>query len=126
VLDTIWFAEGFGQYAAIMAVAAGTDDPAAFREGMLNRRFRANVASAPAFLSRMTLTELSRVASTRYSEDFRTAGSSSRAAGCWRPRSTITFRRDPGRPAACAMRCGTWWPGPLVNSAPSHPRNCPA
>jgi predicted metalloprotease with PDZ domain len=72
VLDTIWFAEGFGQYAAIMAVAAGTDDPAAFREGMLNRRFRANVASAPAFLSRMTLTELSRVASTRYSEDFRT------------------------------------------------------
>ena len=41
VLDSIWFAEGFGQYAAIMAVAAGTPDPAAFRTGMLDRRFRA-------------------------------------------------------------------------------------
>ena len=48
VLDSIWFAEGFGQYAAIMAVAAGTPDPAAFREGMLQRRFRANVATRAA------------------------------------------------------------------------------
>ncbi|MGD9902028.1 MAG: hypothetical protein AB7U83_01060 [Vicinamibacterales bacterium] len=72
VLDSIWFAEGFGQYAAIMAVAAGTADPAGFREGMLQRRFRANVASAPPFLKRLPLIELSRVASTRYAEDFRT------------------------------------------------------
>jgi predicted metalloprotease with PDZ domain len=72
VLDSIWFAEGFGQYAAIQAVAAGTADPAAFREGMLQRRFRANVASAPTFLKRLPLVELSRVASTRYAEDFRT------------------------------------------------------
>lgn len=72
VLDSIWFAEGFGQYAAIMAIAAGTPDPAAFREGMLTRRFRANLASAPAFLKRLSLVELSRVASTRYAEDFRT------------------------------------------------------
>ena len=72
VLDSIWFAEGFGQYAAIMAVANGTADPAAYRDGMLDRRFRPNLSSAPAFLRRLSLVELSRVASTRYSEDFRT------------------------------------------------------
>ena len=72
VLDSIWFAEGFGQYAAIEAVAAGTADPAAFRADMLQRRFRTNVESAPPFLRRMPLVELSRVASTRYAEDFRT------------------------------------------------------
>lgn len=72
VLDSIWFAEGFGQYAAIMAVAAGEADPAAFRAGMLERRFRANVASAPPFLKQLPLVDLSRVASTRYAEDFRT------------------------------------------------------
>jgi len=72
VLDSIWFAEGFGQYAAIMALAPGAPDPAAFREGMLNRRFRPNIANAPAFLKRLGLVDLSRVASTRYSEDFRT------------------------------------------------------
>jgi predicted metalloprotease with PDZ domain len=72
VLDSIWFAEGFGQYAAIEAVAAGTADPAAFRTDMLQRRFRANVESAPPFLRRLPLVELSRVASTRYAEDFRT------------------------------------------------------
>ena len=72
VLDSIWFAEGFGQYAAIMALAPGTPDPAAFREGMLNRRFRPNIANAPLFLKRLSLVDLSRVASTRYAEDFRT------------------------------------------------------
>lgn len=72
VLDSIWFAEGFGQYAAIVAVGAGTTDPAAFRAGMLQRRFRANVDGAPPFLKRLSLVELSRVASTRYAEDFRT------------------------------------------------------
>ena len=72
VLDSIWFAEGFGQYAAIVAVAAGTPDPAAFRQGMLTRRFQSNIDSAPPFLRRLSLVELSRVASTRYAEDFRT------------------------------------------------------
>jgi predicted metalloprotease with PDZ domain len=72
VLDSIWFAEGFGQYAAIVAVAAGTPEPAAFRTRMLDRRFRTNVTSAPAFLRRLPLVDLSRVASTRYAEDFRT------------------------------------------------------
>lgn len=72
VLDSIWFAEGFGQYAAIVAVAAGAPDPAAFRTEMLQRRFRANLDAAPGFLRRLPLVELSRVASTRYAEDFRT------------------------------------------------------
>ncbi len=72
VLDSIWFAEGFGQYAAIMAVAAGAPEPATFRADMLARRFRVNVAAAPSFLARLPLVELSRVASTRYAEDFRT------------------------------------------------------
>ena len=72
VIDTIWFAEGWGQYAAIVAVADGMPDPPAYRQGMLDRRFRPNVAGAPAFLKRLPLIELSRVASTRYSEDFRT------------------------------------------------------
>jgi predicted metalloprotease with PDZ domain len=72
VLDSIWFAEGFGQYAAIVAVAAGEADPAAFRAGMLARRFQANVDTAPPFLRRLDLVALSRLASTRYSEDFRT------------------------------------------------------
>ena len=72
VLDSIWFAEGFGQYAAIMALAPGMPDPAAYREGMLNRRFRPNLASAPEFLKRLPLVDLSRIASTRYADDFRT------------------------------------------------------
>ena len=72
ILDSIWFAEGFGQYAAVMAVAAGMPAPGAFRDDMLKRRFGANTASAPVFLKRMPLVDLSRVASTRYAEDFRT------------------------------------------------------
>lgn len=39
---------------------------------MLARRFQANLDTAPAFLKRLDLVALSRVASTRYSEDFRT------------------------------------------------------
>lgn len=72
VLDSIWFAEGFGQYAAIVAVGEGTPDPAGFRAEMLARRFQTNLTSAPPFLRRLPLVDLSRVASTRYSEDFRT------------------------------------------------------
>jgi predicted metalloprotease with PDZ domain len=72
LIDTIWFAEGFGQYAAIMAIAAGEPDPAAYRERMLQRRFRETLVAAPPFLRRLGLVDLSRVASTRYSEDFRT------------------------------------------------------
>ncbi|MFN8061197.1 MAG: hypothetical protein U0Q12_18700 [Vicinamibacterales bacterium] len=72
VLDTIWFAEGFGQYAAIVAVGDGEPDPEAYRHGLLERRFRSTLAEAPLFIRRLGLVELSRIASTRYSEDFRT------------------------------------------------------
>jgi predicted metalloprotease with PDZ domain len=74
VLDTIWFSEGFAQYAAIEAIAdgLGEDEARTYREDLLERRFRQSVATAPAFIRRMPLVELSRVASTRYSEDFRT------------------------------------------------------
>ena len=73
VLDSIWFAEGFGQYAAIMAVAAGAPDPAAFRAEMLAAPLpRQRRRPRRAFLTRLPLVELSRVASTRYAEDFRT------------------------------------------------------
>ena len=72
MIDSIWFAEGFGQYAAIMALAPAMPEPATFRERMLERRFRSNIASAPSFLKRLALVDLSRVASTRYAEDFRT------------------------------------------------------
>jgi predicted metalloprotease with PDZ domain len=76
VLDTIWFSEGFAQYAAIAALAARRPDGREYREAKLESRFRKTLAEAPGFLNRMTAVELSRVASTRYSEDFRTGSNS--------------------------------------------------
>ena len=76
VLDTIWFSEGFAQYAAIAAVGAGEPDPPAYRAQMVARRFREPLVAMPAFLRRMPLVELSRAASTRYSSDFRTGRTS--------------------------------------------------
>ena len=72
LIDTIWFAEGFGQYAAIVAMAAGEADPVAYRERLLERRFRPSLRDAPPFLRRLSLVDLSRVASTRTRPDFRT------------------------------------------------------
>lgn len=73
VIDTIWFSEGFARYAAIEALA----DALPAREGALYRAaaldtLRATVAGMPRFIREMPLVPLSRVASTRYSEDFRT------------------------------------------------------
>jgi predicted metalloprotease with PDZ domain len=77
VIDTIWFSEGFAQYAAIVALAATQSGGAqAYREKKLQGRFRSRLAEAPDFLRRMSAVELSRVASTRYSEDFRTGAGS--------------------------------------------------
>jgi predicted metalloprotease with PDZ domain len=73
VLDTIWFSEGFGQYAALDALAdAEGNDAAVFRARFVQRRFRSWLTEAPPFLLRLPLVEVSRIASTRYSEDFRT------------------------------------------------------
>jgi predicted metalloprotease with PDZ domain len=76
VLDTIWFGEGFAQYAAMVALAEGRPDAAAFRERFLDARFRQTLKETPAFLRRMSTVEISRLASTRYSEDFRTGRNS--------------------------------------------------
>ncbi len=74
VLDTIWFSEGFPQYAAIEAIAdtLPEEEGLEYRERMLQMRFRRNLETAPLFIRQMSAIELSRVASTRYSEDFRT------------------------------------------------------
>ncbi len=68
-IDTIWFSEGFAQYAAIVAVAKDEDQ----RQQMLGRRFRSVLRDAAPELGRMPLRELSLLASARYVEDFRTA-----------------------------------------------------
>jgi len=72
VIDSIWFSEGWGQYAAAAALAGPGGLGEGYREELVNRRFRASLESAPAFLQALPLVEVSRIASTRYSEDFRT------------------------------------------------------
>jgi predicted metalloprotease with PDZ domain len=73
VIDTIWFNEGFGRYAAIAAMADAM--PAAegkeFRDRQL-ASLRATVDSAAPFIRRMPLPLLSREASFLYMTDFRT------------------------------------------------------
>ncbi len=73
VIDTIWFNEGFGRYAAIQAVAAAMPaaEGKAFRDRQL-ASLRGIVDSAAGFLRRMPLTTLSREASFLYAVDFRT------------------------------------------------------
>jgi len=66
-IDTIWFSEGFAQYAAIAALAASEEQ----REQMLERRFRSVLQEASPELRRLSLRELSLAASTQYASDFR-------------------------------------------------------
>jgi predicted metalloprotease with PDZ domain len=66
-IDTIWFSEGFAQYAAIAALASSPEQ----REEMLDRRFRSVLRDAPPELQRMPLRDLSLLASTQYAADFR-------------------------------------------------------
>ena len=72
VLDTIWFSEGFGQYAAAVAISELTEDPQEFLEAVIENRFRRSLAEAPPAIRNLSTVELSRIASTRYGEDFRT------------------------------------------------------
>jgi predicted metalloprotease with PDZ domain len=67
-IDTIWFSEGFAQYAAIAALATSEDQ----RQQMLDRRFRSVVREASPELRHMPLVDLSVLASTQYAVDFRT------------------------------------------------------
>ena len=71
VLDSIWFSEGFGQYAAGVALAEQMEEENDFLELLLEERFRRSLADAPESIRRMTTIDLSRVASTRYGSDFR-------------------------------------------------------
>lgn len=72
IVDTIWFNEGFGRYAAIAAVSAGMPaaEGVAYRSRML-ANLKSIVDSAPPFISRMSTLVLSREASFMYSDDFR-------------------------------------------------------
>jgi predicted metalloprotease with PDZ domain len=75
LIDTIWLSEGFSQYAAADAlsdVLPPLADGRPYREGVVQARFRAALDEMPGFLKRMPLVDLSRTASTVYSEDFRT------------------------------------------------------
>ena len=73
VIDTIWFNEGFGRYAAIQAMAAGMprEQGQAFRDSQM-RSLKHVIDAAPPFIRRMPLDVLSREASFLYSADFRT------------------------------------------------------
>ena len=73
VIDTIWLSEGFARYAALEALADAMPaaEGAAYRQAVLDR-LRATVAGMPRFIREMPLVALSRIASTQYSEDFRT------------------------------------------------------
>jgi predicted metalloprotease with PDZ domain len=73
LLDTIWFSEGFGQYAAFDALAdqMPAEQGAAYRMRMIDQRFRRTLERMPGFLRRLPLVTLSHAASMRYSEDFR-------------------------------------------------------
>ncbi len=73
IIDTIWFNEGFGRYAAIEALADAMppEEGAAMRTRAL-ARLRAIVDEAPPVVRAMSLVDLSRVASVLYSADFRT------------------------------------------------------
>jgi predicted metalloprotease with PDZ domain len=73
VMDTIWFNEGFGRYAALEALVAGMPGAKGrlFREHELSS-LRGTLDGAPPFLRQMPLVVLSREASFLYSTDFRT------------------------------------------------------
>jgi len=73
IIDTIWLSEGFVQYAAVEMITDGLPDGdrQRLRDRLIDRRFRQTLAEAPEFIKRMSLVQLSREASTKYSEDFR-------------------------------------------------------
>jgi predicted metalloprotease with PDZ domain len=73
VLDTIWLSEGFIQYAAIeiLTAALPANQVADGRKEWIERRFAQKLVGQPAFLSRLSLVELSRLGSDRYGVDFR-------------------------------------------------------
>ena len=73
LIDTVWLSEGFARHIAIEALADAMPEAegAAYRKAMLES-LRQLLTEVPAFIREMPLVPLSRIASTRYSEDFRT------------------------------------------------------
>ena len=73
IIDTIWLSEGFVQYAAVEMITNDLPQGEAqeLRDRLIERRFRRTLTETPEFIRKMSLTELSRAASTKYSEDFR-------------------------------------------------------
>ncbi len=69
VLDSIWFSEGFGQYVAADALELIRPG---IRDRIVARRFRRSLQLTPRALRRLPLVEVSRMASTQYSEHFGT------------------------------------------------------
>jgi predicted metalloprotease with PDZ domain len=72
IIDTIWFNEGFARYAAMEALAEAMQEKESqdYRCQQLER-LRGIVDSAPPFLRKMSLDDLSRAGSFLYSDDFR-------------------------------------------------------
>lgn len=72
VIDTIWFAEGFGRWIATDALATGlmASGRIAYRSSRL-ADLEQTLAGLPALFRTIPLVSLSRSASTQYSEDFR-------------------------------------------------------
>lgn len=71
-IDTIWFNEGFGRFAAIDALADAMPpkEAEAYRCDRLNR-LKAIIAEMPEFIRSMPLLKLSRTGSLMYGNDFR-------------------------------------------------------
>jgi predicted metalloprotease with PDZ domain len=72
IIETIWFNEGFGRYAAMQALAVGmTEQEAKALRDRSTNRSREILDSAPDFIKRMPLPLLSEEASFLYASDFR-------------------------------------------------------
>ena len=73
IIDSIWLSEGFARFLAMEALAdqMPETEAIAYRRAMTDSQ-RATLADIPLFIRDMPLVDLSRIASTRYSEDFRT------------------------------------------------------
>ncbi len=76
VIDSIWFSEGFVQYAAVIAHATySISDPNArteYIDWMMAYRFNNSLQAMPIEFTEMNMILLSRIASYEYATDFRT------------------------------------------------------
>jgi len=108
VIDTIWFNEGFGRYAAIAATvdAMPAVEGKAFRDRQL-AGLRAGVDAAPPFIQRMPLEVLSREASFLYAQDFRTGGTVFCRGALMAAEMDDRIREKTG--GAKSLRDALWW-----------------